>query len=106
MMPQTIRKLKPAEREYMCYNSKCTEDATHELIVEADSFGVETEQYCDLHMSEIRNRMQADPLHDDCEWCGIENIEIRHYRDIDEGHNGPIHNICGNCYTLAIKNTK
>ena len=32
-----------------------------------------------------------------CQWCGKMNVEIRPYRDTDEGHNGQEYDVCIPC---------
>lgn len=71
--------------------------ATWKLTGECDSFGCEYVFLCDKHLEEHDAAALVADTSGTCEWCKLEKEKLRPHRDIDEGSNGPVYNICSAC---------
>jgi hypothetical protein len=85
-------------------NWQCENDATVRVQGETDSFGCEYSHYCEAchKLSEELNDHYTKKHEDDesqCEWCKkvVPQKNLRYTRDIDEGSNGPVYEVCGSC---------
>lgn len=83
---------------------QCENDATVRVQGETDSFGAEYHHYCEAcyKLSEELNDYYTKKHEDDesqCEWCNKVTTQknLRYTRDIDEGSNGPVYEVCGEC---------
>jgi len=97
VLPGAKRSLYGHENENFCEHEDCNEKACGKVAGEVDSMGVEWEFYCADHINErtdvIRNMRASGP----CDWCGEESDDLRPRRDIDEGSNGPVYDVCRSC---------
>jgi len=76
----------------------CQCDAVHEIQGETDSFGYESVHYCSSCLGELRrweDRRRAELHH--CDWCGKKAFDVVETRDTDEGSDGPVYMVCGDC---------
>ena len=85
-------------------NWQCENDATVRVQGETDSWGVEHHHYCEAchALIEELNEYYTKKHEDDeaqCEWCKkvTTQKDLRYTRDIDEGSNGPVYEVCGSC---------
>ncbi len=75
----------------------CSNPATHRLQGETDSFGAEYHYLCDEHIEKNREREETADRSGCCDWCKKDKPELNPRRDIDEGSNGPVYNVCREC---------
>lgn len=83
---------------------ECDSPATVRIQGETDSFGAEYSHHCAAcaalvsELAEYQQEQTAEELCD-CDWCRREvpRKELRHTRDIDEGSNGPVYEVCSAC---------
>lgn len=86
-----------------CYHEGCECRPTHKLCTEADSMGEEYAYYCAEHIEVVRKEIEeAEPLIDTCDWCGAPDVELRPFRDWEEGLNGPVSDVCGICRGKSV----
>ena len=85
---------------------QCENDATVRVQGETDSFGVEHHHYCEecyVLEQELQRYFTERHAEDEaqCEWCKkvTKQKDLRYTRDIDEGSNGPVYEVCGSCRT-------
>jgi hypothetical protein len=86
-----------------CENKQCDECeniASYLFCTEADSMGAEWIALCSIHFKEHRD---APPIVDTCDWCGANDVEVVPMRDQEEGHNGPVYEVCAPCRKAHIK---
>lgn len=83
---------------------QCENDATVRVQGETDSFGAEYHHYCEACYTleqELQQYFTERHAEDEaqCEWCNkvTTQKDLRHTRDIDEGSNGPVYEVCGEC---------
>lgn len=96
MLPGQIEKLRHSVDEG-CGHEGCTNNPTHKLCTESDSFGDEIEYYCDEHIEVVRKEMaEAPEVEENCEWCGKLAV-LRPHRDWEEGTGGPCYDLCSEC---------
>lgn len=82
----------------------CHEHATVRIQGETDSFGCEYTYLCKScheivkEIDEYTTDKHSEDLQE-CDWCKKETKLkfIRPTRDIDEGSNGPVYDVCGSC---------
>jgi len=63
---------------------------------ETDSFGYETNLFCDKCLKKLRE--EAKNRKGECEWCHAQDQKLYWTRDIDEGMYGPVYEVCESCY--------
>ena len=96
----------PGQRATVDENSMCDKHpekvATNKLCVEADSFGEEYVNMCDHCWGEHEaalKRHESDPTQwEHCGECGKAAPHMVHYRDFEEGMNGPVYSHCPDCH--------
>lgn len=79
--------------------------AVRRIQGETDSFGSEMHDLCQecvdamkAHAeSEEGKREMADWRTGNCEWCRKPATDLRDARDYEEGMNGPVYRVCGDC---------
>ena len=84
----------------------CESQATTRIQGETDSFGAEYYHLCDACYeldTEIQEYNDIKHGNDEacCEWCKtlVLRKDLGWTRDIDEGSNGPVYEVCGSCRT-------
>lgn len=97
ILPGAKRSLHGDEDENFCEHEDCNEKACGKVAGEVDSMGVEWEFYCENHINERVDAIRNTEEVGSCEWCGEESDNLRPYRDIDEGSNGPVYDVCPSC---------
>lgn len=87
-------------------NWHCESQATTRIQGETDSWGAEHYHLCDACYeldTEITEYLTEKHANDEaqCEWCKkvTKQKDLRYTRDIDEGSNGPVYEVCGSCRT-------
>lgn len=82
----------------------CESPATVRVQGETDSFGAEYHHLCDgcYALDTEIQKYSTDKHKEDeatCEWCKkiTTQKDIRVTRDIDEGSNGPVYDVCSEC---------
>lgn len=83
-------------------NGTCTNDPTHKVVGETDSFGSEFLYFCDECNEENLKHAKENPLIDQCEWCGTPSVKLKHYRAPDE-INGPVYEVCADCISKSVE---
>ena len=85
---------------------RCENDATVRIQGETDSWGAEYYHLCDACYeldTEIQKYNDIKHGNDEacCEWCKtlVLRKDLKYTRDIDEGSNGPVYEVCGSCRT-------
>lgn len=83
---------------------QCENVATVRVQGETDSFGAEYYHYCEACYTleqELQQYFTERHAEDEaqCEWCKkvTTQKDLRYTRDIDEGSNGPVYEVCGSC---------
>jgi hypothetical protein len=71
--------------------------ATWRLQGETDSFGAEYSFLCSKHLEECDDAAREADTAGPCDWCKINKDKLFPHRDIDEGSNGPVYDICLAC---------
>ena len=88
---------------------KCDEhedrDAVKCVAGEVDSFGAEELYKCQECFDKFLKHREAtrDGVEGYCEWCKTTQSTIKPYRAIDEGHNGPVYDVCEGCRKKHIQ---
>jgi hypothetical protein len=99
-LPGSIRRISPGE--HTCEHRGCTLLATHSLQGETDSFGAEYRYYCTAHIENERQRLSKASRVGTCDWCKGHATDLRPHRDFEEGSNGPVYEVCGDCVRKQI----
>lgn len=89
---------------------ECGNKATVRVQGETDSFGAEYFHFCsdchvlDQEIQKYQREQSADEPYD-CDWCKKEVPfkDIRTTRDVDEGSNGPVYEVCSTCYKKQVE---
>lgn len=78
--------------------------AVRELCTEADSMGAEWTPLCQdcLNEAEIAREEAANEM-DDCEIGNHRALDVRPWRDPEEGSNGPVYMACAECRANAMR---
>lgn len=90
------------EPDAVCCVEGCAAPVYGRRAGEVDSFGVEWDHFCEEHYFEALNKPD-EPIIGDCEWCKATDVEVKPTRDIDEGFNGPVYDVCKGCCQAQIK---
>lgn len=93
-LPGRVNKLSASET-HKCED--CDKPATYKMQGETDSFGAEYFYYCDEHLEKALDDLNKADTSGCCEWCHKHSEKLRPMRDIDEGSNGPVYNVCSAC---------
>lgn len=75
----------------------CSKPATHRLQGETDSFGAEYHYLCAEHLAAYRTSQENADKSGHCDWCHQEKPVVSPRRDVDEGMNGPVYDVCDDC---------
>ena len=88
----------------------CDKDATVRIQGETDSFGAEYIYYCDECdnlVTEVNDYFDKKGENEEaqCEWCKkiTTQGDLHYTRDIDEGSNGPVYEVCSECRQKQAK---
>ncbi len=101
-----LRNVTDSESNEVCMCEGCNKPATHKVSGEEDSFGTEWSYYCEPHALVVHGvATKADDAGTigTCKWCKRTEVAVFRYRDSDEGHNGPVYNVCDCCIQRDIK---
>ena len=82
----------PADPGAVC--ETCGVPTTLALVGETDSFGSETIELCQRHLDESRTVRYEGGI---CDWCSLPAIELIPTKDVDEGSNGRLYQVCHSC---------
>lgn len=85
-----------------CEDCKGEVKATVRLTGESDSFGSEYHYLCEKHYAVYKRHVVKNPLKGICDHCKSDNVEIKPWKDPDEGSCARIHYICNNCKKKAM----
>lgn len=96
VLPGQVRSLNTDELECVCVHEGCRQPAAKKLVGEVDSMGVEWIYFCQEHIG-IAQEEANKPVIGCCDWCHAVDVEIKATRDIDEGNNGPVYDVCVEC---------
>lgn len=92
----------PGARHDLPEGAKCDlhpdRDAVARIQGETDSFGSELHDCCEQCLNEEREYANsAEARTGECEWCKSDVTDLRETRDYDEGLNGRVYSVCGEC---------
>lgn len=79
-------------------SAPCTNHATHELCIEADSFGSDWMPLCESCLEAHKRVVEENGgLTGTCDTCKAEDVIIVPVRDSEEGLHGPVYDLCPTC---------
>ena len=74
----------------------CQKDAVFRLVVEADQFGGEAEDYCAVHFHEAKTNLEDRQTLETCEYCNS-TLDVCLTKDPEEGFSAKPRNLCIKC---------
>lgn len=69
---------------------------------ESDSLGTEEVYVCQACLDEAIGRRHRKRF-GTCHFCKSQDVEVHHFRDPDEGRNGPVYDACEPCTTRIVQ---
>jgi hypothetical protein len=84
----------------MCdgYNCECEKLAVSRIQGETDSFSAEYNDYCQSCLAKMKAEEEAYRLvPKTCDWCKKQSVSCAPVRDLYEGTDGPVYDVCPAC---------
>ncbi len=99
-LPGSYRTIKESEN-ISCED--CDKLATVKVQGETDSFGCEYIYLCKECHEKIKLAEKKDNEGEkNCDWCKERKINVKPFRDLDEGNYGRVYSVCNECIKIHI----
>lgn len=76
---------------------ECISPALYRVTGECDSFGSEEADLCQEHYDQYLHDVDVADRAGVCDWCKQHTDKLIDHLDYEEGHDGPVYEVCGDC---------